>query len=147
MKKLITLTIAMLMVNATFVNASDDFEQAKSKVYTASERIKQQHQRRAELEARINQNQQKISQIQGNPEYNAEHNRLQEETRQLVNQLNHSVEECKTCIDHLGKELHSVSSRYYVTGEKGTYDIVQPKHPKLNPIVYKHNTNDNLHSY
>ena len=137
MKKVIILTISMLAVNSKIFSVQDELESAKNRVYGSVQRLSQQQQRRSMLEAEIKQAQDSLTQIQGNPEYAADYEKRQEEIRNLIHQYNNIVDECKSSIDHMGKELHNVSSRYYVTGENGKYDVSKPSYKKPSPIVHK----------
>lgn len=137
MKKVVILTLSMLMINSKMFSVTTDFEVAQNKVHASTQRLSQQNQRRHMLETEIKQEQDSLAQIQGNPEYAADFERRQEKIRQLISQYNSTIDEHKSCLDHMGKELHAVSSRYYVSGEKGSYDISKPNYKKPAAIVHK----------
>ncbi|MCK9543031.1 MAG: hypothetical protein M0R03_13495 [Novosphingobium sp.] len=143
MKKVIVLTLSMLMINSFVINADTNFDTARSKVYGASQRLQQQQQEQARLNAEIKREISSLSQIQGNPEYASDFQSRQERIRSLVNQHNSKVDECKSAVDYLGKEISQVSSRYIVDGTNSNYNIRKANFGKLDPIIHDVPTNTN----
>lgn len=141
MKKITTLTISMLIMSNVFAveksNIHAEYEQVKSRIGAAQASLQEKHKTKSMIESQIQRKQQELKQIQGKPEYAADYEKRQAEIRSLMEQYNNLVDECKNAIDHLGKELHSVSHKYIITGENGSYDVRKAAYKKPAPIVHK----------
>ena len=148
MKKLIILTISMLMVSQALKADSHDqgLDQARAQVQGAHERIGQQHERREALLAEIERHKRELSKIHGKPEYREDFESRQSRIRELSDQYNNTVDECKNCIKDYGNALHEVSGRYHVTsdnfsGDNGSVNVARPTYRKPAPIVHKAGAN------
>ena len=141
MKKITTLTISMLMISSIFAvdksGIDTEYEQVRTRVGAAQASLQEKHKTKSMIESQIQKKQQELKQIQGKPEYAADYEKRQAEIRSLMDQYNSLVDECKSAIDHLGKELHSVSHKYIITGENGSYDVRKAAYKKPAPIVHK----------
>lgn len=136
MKKVIFLTISMLMVNNKAYSIND-FEEVKNKVQSASERVSQLDHRLKMLETRIRQETASLEQIGGNPEYANDFQQRQETIRSIINEYNNLLGQRDSSLAQMSKEINSAGHRYHVSDINGKYEVLKPNYRKPAPIVHK----------